>query len=82
MPGFRPTDSVRCSRYEPGPQSRGSVWLRQTGGAMEFDTAALRVGYERCVGLAEGGFGAVRFSADEQDDDVRKCWGAQRLADR
>ena len=54
-----------------GIDSEGDIFFKHTILANDIDKSELRAT-----------IGAVRFSADEQDDEIQKRWGGQRLADR
>ena len=54
-----------------GLDADGDIFFRHTILATNLDKSELRAA-----------IGAVRFTADEQDDEIQKRWGGQRLADR
>jgi hypothetical protein len=54
-----------------GIDSEGDIFFKHTILATDLDKSELR-----------STIGAVRFSADEQDDLIQQRWGGQRLADR
>jgi len=54
-----------------GIDSEGDIFFKHAILATDLDKSELRAT-----------IGAVRFTADEHDDEIQKRWGGQRLADR